>query len=171
MPIFPRDTKADSRANAGMFLFAKLVMGNMLDQTTRSGLRNEMRPELFPSGLEQAFVLFVYSPNCRGPNAKAFNRYKRIFDRILAPAASRFDALRLLAWVTCATRSLQRREAQAANIIACKIDENDDFDEDADQSIQIDDMRWRVDHTGLCGPLVEQRPNGNLEIVHYTATQ
>jgi hypothetical protein len=38
----------------GMFLFAKLVMNNLFNQTTRRQLYNELLPEKFPRGLNKA---------------------------------------------------------------------------------------------------------------------
>lgn len=40
--------------NAGMFLYAKLVMRNLQSQSKLIDLRNEMKDEIFPEGLEQA---------------------------------------------------------------------------------------------------------------------
>jgi hypothetical protein len=37
-----------------MFLFARLVMRNLLGQTTKAGYRKEMAPEQFPRGLNEA---------------------------------------------------------------------------------------------------------------------
>ena len=37
-----------------MFLFAKLVMTNLYNQTSRANLKRELEPDRFPSGLEQA---------------------------------------------------------------------------------------------------------------------
>ena len=36
-----------------MFLFAQLVMDNLLDQTNSSDVRREVGPDVFPDGLEQ----------------------------------------------------------------------------------------------------------------------
>lgn len=38
-----------------MFLFAKLVMKNLYDQTSIFGLRTEMRDDVFPKGLDEAY--------------------------------------------------------------------------------------------------------------------
>ncbi len=38
----------------GMFLFARLVMRNLLSQTTKTGFRKEIAPEQFPRGLNEA---------------------------------------------------------------------------------------------------------------------
>jgi hypothetical protein len=39
---------------AGMFLYAHLVMINLLGQTTSQELMDELLPEHFPNGLDQA---------------------------------------------------------------------------------------------------------------------
>ena len=38
----------------GMFLYAQLVVGNLLDQTSRYALNQELRAETFPEGLDEA---------------------------------------------------------------------------------------------------------------------
>ena len=38
----------------GMFLFAKLVLTNLLAQTSREKLYDELQPGTFPKGFEQA---------------------------------------------------------------------------------------------------------------------
>ena len=37
-----------------MFLYAKLVTWNLYEQTTRKNFLQEMHPDTFPDGLEQA---------------------------------------------------------------------------------------------------------------------
>ena len=44
----------------GMFLFAKLVMKNFFEQTCVANLREEMRPEVFPHGLDQAYEIYYW---------------------------------------------------------------------------------------------------------------
>jgi hypothetical protein len=38
----------------GMFLYARVMLGNLLSQTTRSGLQQEIAPGTFPKGIEKA---------------------------------------------------------------------------------------------------------------------
>lgn len=45
----------------GMFLFVKLVLTNLLDQTSRARLNKELQPENIPKGLEEALVPFPVS--------------------------------------------------------------------------------------------------------------
>jgi hypothetical protein len=44
------------KVTTGMFLYAKLVLTNLHSQTTKSRLHNELEPNIFPEGLEQAWV-------------------------------------------------------------------------------------------------------------------
>ena len=39
-----------------MFLYAKLVMENLLRQRTREDLMRELEPNTFPKGLDEAYV-------------------------------------------------------------------------------------------------------------------
>ncbi len=39
---------------AGMFLFAKLVMSNLLSQVSRAKLRKELAPDVLPVDVEKA---------------------------------------------------------------------------------------------------------------------
>ena len=39
---------------SGMFLFAKLVMENLSDQTSQYDLKEELKPEIFPVDLKDA---------------------------------------------------------------------------------------------------------------------
>lgn len=45
----------------GMFLFAKLVMTNLYGQVSRAGLMRELEPHVYPTGLEQAYVVLISS--------------------------------------------------------------------------------------------------------------
>jgi len=39
-----------------MFLYVKLVMKNLLDQTRLVKLREELKPGIFPKGIDQAYI-------------------------------------------------------------------------------------------------------------------
>jgi hypothetical protein len=43
----------------GMFLFAKLVLDNLHGQDNLEDICNELHPNTFPHGFEQALVLFI----------------------------------------------------------------------------------------------------------------
>ncbi|KAK3623160.1 hypothetical protein LTR56_021742 [Elasticomyces elasticus] len=121
----------------GMFLFAKLVLQNLQQQTSLKELYHEMRPDNFPIGLNEA--------------------YSRILNRVLHCAAvpSRRNARRLLAFVSCASRALKWREVQAA----VSVDLNDGI-------VDIRGHRLVVSIMDLCGPLVEEMVNGDIVFVH-----
>ncbi|KAI8715820.1 NACHT domain-containing protein [Fusarium sp. LHS14.1] len=79
----------------GMFLYARVVLENLLGQTRLSGLKREIQADTFPRGIEKA--------------------YQRVFARVIdqAPKASREDAIKLLGLVIHARRILHWREIQA----------------------------------------------------------
>ena len=56
MAITGTDCSTADCPNQGMFLFAKVVMDNLAEQGSPSDLRNELRPEVFPHKLEEAYV-------------------------------------------------------------------------------------------------------------------
>ncbi|KAH7161800.1 hypothetical protein EDB81DRAFT_785561 [Dactylonectria macrodidyma] len=79
----------------GMFLYARVVLENLLAQTRLSRLKQEIRPEIFPRGIENAF--------------------DRVFARIIehSSPAERDDAIKMLGLVVHARRILHWREIQA----------------------------------------------------------
>jgi len=52
------DFKADSR-QIGMFLLARLIMDNLLDQDCYEDLEEELDGEVLPNGIDQASVQFL----------------------------------------------------------------------------------------------------------------
>lgn len=90
---------------AGMFLYAKLVMENLYEQTSVENAIAELAN--FPTGLDQAYVLPTsVRPKFVGLELIAKFRYARIVERILNQNTSRrkSDAQRLLQWLVCAKR-------------------------------------------------------------------
>ncbi|KAK3996549.1 hypothetical protein QBC44DRAFT_317159 [Cladorrhinum sp. PSN332] len=79
----------------GMFLFARVVLDNLLRQTRLSRLKQEIQPGVFPKGLEKA--------------------YDRVATRVLdqSSESESKDALKVLSLVACAKRMLFWREIQA----------------------------------------------------------
>ncbi len=53
---FPKQSIRLINITKGMFLFAKLVLTNLFAQITLEQLYEELRPETFPKGFEQAYV-------------------------------------------------------------------------------------------------------------------
>ncbi|KAK3619537.1 hypothetical protein LTR56_023972 [Elasticomyces elasticus] len=123
----------------GMFLYAKLVMSNLLDQVTKDGLNHEMKADVLPTGLEEA--------------------YARILDRLFKDAAAprQKEVRRLIAWITCATRSLRWQEIQAAISL--------DFDLGR---LDYASRQLVEDAKQLCGALVDELSNGEVVFVHST---
>ncbi|RSL93102.1 hypothetical protein CEP52_013447 [Fusarium oligoseptatum] len=87
-------SRVSSRAG-GMFLYAQLVVGNLLHQTSKYALKQELKAETFPDGLSQA--------------------YKRVIIRVLGNPnkAERDAAKQILGMIMCACRPLHWREVQS----------------------------------------------------------
>ncbi|KAH0563509.1 hypothetical protein GP486_001930 [Trichoglossum hirsutum] len=126
----------------GMFLFAKLVILNLYEQTSRKGLIEEMLPERLPRKLDEV--------------------YERILDRILDSntTARQKDATRLLGWLACAKRPLKWYEIQGAVSIDLK-----------NQSVNFEERMHCVNAKDLCASLVEIRSDDSIELVHPTARE
>lgn len=87
-------------------------------------------------------------------------RYRRIVDRVLVRAKSHYrrNAIKLLALVASAIRPLKWHEVQAAI----------SFDS-AHGSADFLKNRLAVGAKDLCGALLEELPNGDIDFVHSTA--
>lgn len=128
-------------ASGGMFLLAKLISRNLLDQTSQDSLDEELEPNVFPKEINQAYSRII----------------KRIFnDHISLPEKK--DSLMLLGWLVCTKRPLKWHEIQGAKSI--------DIER---RSVEMERRRFRVDSKDLCGSLVEIRGDGTVELVHLTA--
>ncbi|KAH6624506.1 hypothetical protein B0J18DRAFT_456785 [Chaetomium sp. MPI-SDFR-AT-0129] len=134
----------------GMFLYAKVVLSNLLIQPTRGHFKRELREENFPKGMEQA--------------------YERVAVHILeGPDESQSDLARcILNLVLCAERPLFWKEIQARFCI-------DVQSETADL-----DFRLLEPAKKYCGALIEvgqkdlsgspgSEPDDLVELVHETA--
>ncbi|OJJ43210.1 hypothetical protein ASPZODRAFT_103600 [Penicilliopsis zonata CBS 506.65] len=123
----------------GMFLFAKLVMGNLERQTQK---RNVVGEELtnFPNGLGEA--------------------YERIMSRMERDSSD--DELKmarkLLGWMVCACRPMKWTEIQA--VLSIYMD---------NEQIDFDSLKLRVHIRDICGSLVQVLPGERVELVHSTA--
>ncbi|RDW85274.1 hypothetical protein BP6252_02864 [Coleophoma cylindrospora] len=124
----------------GMFLFVKLVMSNLYNQTTRKEMYNELLPERFPKGLDQA--------------------YERVVERIYRNnnEAEREKTQKLLGWLVCSRRPLKWHEIQGAMSIDLDL-----------QTVDFEEGKLILDAEELCGSLVERFPGGRIELVHSTA--
>ncbi|RGP60195.1 zinc finger protein [Fusarium sporotrichioides] len=87
-------SRVTSKAS-GMFLYAQLVLNNLFSQTSRYDLKQELKADTFPEGLEQA--------------------YDRVIVRVLRNLnkAERAVAKQILGMVMCACRPLHWREIQS----------------------------------------------------------
>ncbi|KAI1772544.1 hypothetical protein F4818DRAFT_426298 [Hypoxylon cercidicola] len=124
----------------GMFLLAKLISINLLQQTCVGDIEAEIEDDRIPKELSQA--------------------YSRILTRLLDQAAPREKAASetLLRWLVCAKRTLKWHEIQAARSIHIE-----------SQSVDVERRRFCVSSKDLCGSLVEIRDGGRVEFVHTTA--
>ncbi|XDG07697.1 hypothetical protein ABKA04_007312 [Annulohypoxylon sp. FPYF3050] len=135
----------------GMFLYARVVLENLLNQTRLAGLKQEMEPSTFPRGIEKAYERVAV----------------RIFEQ---PSSDTYEpqknAVKILGWITCARRQLRWREVQSIFCI--------DPDKGA---VNYEDGRLRVACKDLCGSLVDVHyaterkagPEDILKLVHETA--
>ncbi|KAN0096736.1 hypothetical protein V8E51_015541 [Hyaloscypha variabilis] len=124
----------------GMFLFAKLVMENLLAQGTLHSLDYELEKYPFPDGLGDAYERILKSPE-RRLNSRQW-------------AITR----KLLGWMACAKRPFTWREIQAA--ISMDLEE---------QTIDIDRKRLRGSIEEYCGPLIQVFSGDRVDWVHSTA--
>ncbi|TVY90638.1 C2H2 finger domain transcription factor, partial [Lachnellula willkommii] len=124
----------------GMILFAKLVLTNLHDQVSRDKLFQELQPDTFPKGFEQA--------------------YSRIVNRILTNPkdSEREITQKLLGWIVSAKRPLKWHEIQGAVSINTK-----------DKSVDFDTSHLAIDIRDLCGSLVDVLPGDRVQLVHETA--
>jgi hypothetical protein len=141
-----------------MFLFAKLVMRHLHQQLSLEALQKQIQPDLFPNGLEQAYVqLLIMSVF-----SVTIFRYARIFDRIRTDQDSNEVeiARKILGWMACARRPLKWHEIQGA--ISTKI---------AEGTIDFVRHRSRKHIREICGSLVNDLSGDRLELIHSTAKQ
>ncbi|KAK0717700.1 hypothetical protein B0T26DRAFT_646931, partial [Lasiosphaeria miniovina] len=133
----------------GMFLYAKLVMHNFLQQPQLPDLHRELRNKVFPRDIGKA--------------------YERVLARILDQPveAERSTALRILSLVMCAKRVLYWREIQAIFCI-----------DSANGTVDYSE-RLYASCKDLCGSLLDLRhppgattgPESTVSVVHPTACQ
>ena len=89
------------------------------------------------------------------------SRYDRILNRIRSDlsASERRQALEVLNWVCCAMRPLRAREIEDG--IAFRLD-------CAKPNLQNRICRSIFD---ICGPLIEELPDGTVDAVHFSAKE
>ncbi|KAI5461405.1 hypothetical protein BGZ63DRAFT_508560, partial [Mariannaea sp. PMI_226] len=131
----------------GMFLYAKVVLSNLLNQVSIYHFKQEMKAENFPEGIEEA--------------------YKRVVVRVLENPSEpqRLAAKSILSLLICAERSLMWKEIQSRFCI------------DVDTETADTDRQLLDTCKDLCGSLVEiernqvteSKPDDVVELVHHTA--
>ncbi|KAI1477416.1 hypothetical protein F4774DRAFT_420091 [Daldinia eschscholtzii] len=134
----------------GMFLYARVVLDNLLSQTRLSSLRHEMQPGTFPEGIKKA--------------------YERVAVRVFKESSPSEceDARTILGWITCAGRLLRWREIQSSFCIIPN-----------EGVVEYEEGKLRVTCKELCRSLVDvhsESGNGNepddiIKIVHDTARE
>ncbi|XXG96436.1 hypothetical protein Hte_002719 [Hypoxylon texense] len=131
-------SKIHTAAN-GMFLLAKLISANLIQQTCVADVEAEIEDDRIPTKLNEA----------------------------LLDQAEKVASETLLRWLVCAKRTLNWREIQAAkSLFNIRTQSVVDIDT---QSVNVEDQRFSVDSKDLCGSLVEIRDDGRVEFVHTTA--
>ncbi|RYP51599.1 hypothetical protein DL768_003106 [Monosporascus sp. mg162] len=106
-------TSKVTAASKGMFLYAKVVLDNLMGQGSEAELENELKTENFPDGLDSAYGSFHSLVDV--PKLKEVDRYERVVVRVLErPTRSKREAAaRILGWITCAARPLRWSEIQS----------------------------------------------------------
>ncbi|KAG5663177.1 hypothetical protein KAF25_001113 [Fusarium avenaceum] len=130
-----------------MFLYARVVLHNLMNQATLSDLKKELQPGTFPKGIEDA--------------------YNRVVTRVLeGPVPRQKRTLQLLGLIVAAQRPLRWREIQGFFCIDSSVGE-----------IDYENKRLRKSCKDLCGALVDVHQDMSessvsedlIRIVHPTA--
>ncbi|KAI0450908.1 hypothetical protein F5B21DRAFT_489170 [Xylaria acuta] len=127
----------------GMFLFASLVMNNLLKQPTIECLKEQLQPDVFPQNLREAYGNIINRlRHSLGENQWLMS--KKIFG-----------------WLACARRPLHWHEIQAALSMVTNV---------ADRPVSMDyhNKQLRHDIREVCGSLVQKLGN-RIMFVHSTA--
>ncbi|CAN9201287.1 unnamed protein product [Alternaria alternata] len=130
-----------SSAAEGIFLFARSVWTNLLEQSSISEIERAMRTFATDSNsLDDAYSQIM----------------RTIMDKPLV--AQRDEALQLLSWLVCAKRVLKMHEVQTMRSV--------DFEK---RAVEFEQRQLRVHPKDLCESLVDVREDGSIELVHRTA--
>ncbi|TVY78217.1 C2H2 finger domain transcription factor crzA [Lachnellula suecica] len=124
----------------GMFLFAKLVLTNLHDQVSNEKFYQELQPDTFPKGFEQAYGRIV---------ARVYFNQKD---------GERETAQKLLGWIVCAKRPLKWHEIQGAVSINTET-----------QVVDFHNRQLHTHIRDLCGSLIDVLPGDRVQLVHETA--
>ncbi|KAI8949690.1 hypothetical protein F4801DRAFT_590960 [Xylaria longipes] len=127
----------------GMFLFASLVMDNLLKQPTIECAKEQLRPDVFPHNLRKAYGNIIQRLR-HNLEENQWLMSKKIFG-----------------WLACAKRPLHWHEIQAALSMVTNV---------ADRPVSMDyhNKQLRHDIREVCGSLVQKLGN-RIMFVHSTA--
>ena len=149
-----------------MFLYAKVVLGNLLNQRSLGNIKRELKQENFPKGLDQACVLPLKEPLSLEVLITVY-RYERVAVYVLENPneEEREAAKKILGYTICAERPMMWKELQSRFCISIDSDTADP------------DFLLSVSCKNICGSLVEiepdavsnTSPNITVILVHETA--
>ncbi|KFA81095.1 hypothetical protein S40288_00970 [Stachybotrys chartarum IBT 40288] len=124
----------------GMFLYARLVMDDLLRRTTAKSVTDQLDSRRFPETLEKAYATII---NRLRENDYAWTTAKKIFS-----------------WLVCAKRPLKWHELQA--IMSMDVDMHGDVKLHPNE-------RSSSDVREVCGSVIHVMDGTNIELVHHTA--
>ncbi|RTE70730.1 hypothetical protein BHE90_014874 [Fusarium euwallaceae] len=144
----------------GMFLYAKIVLSNLLRQASEDHFKQELKAENFPKGLNEAYERVVVG----------------VFENPIEP--ERLTAKAILGLVICAERSLMWKEIQGRFFI-----DTDTGTADADRRLQDSckhlcgslveversQMAKPVPDDAVSSQIAELGPDDVVDLVHHTA--
>ena len=149
-----------------MFLYAKVVLGNLLSQRSLGNIKRELKQENFPKGLDQACVLPLKKPLSLEVLITVY-RYERVAVYVLENPneEEREAAKKILGYTICAERPMMWKELQSRFCISIDSDTADP------------DFLLSVSCKNICGSLVEIEPDAvfntspdiTVTLVHETA--
>jgi hypothetical protein len=152
--------------NTGMFLLARLIMDNLLSQDNLEDLDEELKFEVLPHGINEAHVDF--QPWARSTILSIASRYGRMLVRIGKAGSKNPNQLEkrlqraklVLTLVTTSQRALYAHEIQGA--LAINLEE---------QNVDFENRHSRLLLDDLCGPIIQVRQNGMVDLIHPTAKE
>lgn len=127
--------------SSGMFLYAELVMNNLIDCYDRGTFEEEISSAVFPQGIEQAYNRVLY--RLRTKNGRNWQKTRQ-----------------LLGWIVSAKRPLKMHELRAVLSI-----------ELTHKRMEYGKNDLKVHITECCGSLVHMVGDNQVELVHHTARE
>lgn len=150
----------------GMFLLARLIMDNLLSQDNLEDLNEELRFEVLPHGINEAY--FDFQPWAQNTILNTTSRYGRMLVRIGKTSSKNPNQLEkrlqraklVLTLVTTSRRALYSHEIQGA--LAINLEE---------QNVNFENRHSRFPLDDLCGPIIQVHQNGIVDLIHPTAKE